>query len=115
MSEIVINILLVEDDEIDVINVKKAFMRVNITNSVYLKSYGVEALSTLHGNSPQPPDVSLEQRLVLLDLNIPKMGRIEFLQELCSNPILTKTPVVVMTRSNQEQHRVKASSLNVTG
>ncbi len=110
MSERVINILLVEDDEVDVMNVKRAFMKVNITNPVYLANNGLEALNMLRG-----PVVPSERRLVLLDLNMPKMGGIEFLQELRSDPILRTTPVVVMTTSNQDRDRVEAYNLNVAG
>lgn len=69
----------------------------------------------LRGNSAQPPDIPLKQRLVLLDLNMPKMGGSEFFQKLRSNPILRTTPVVVMTTSNQEQDRVEAYNLSVVG
>jgi CheY-like chemotaxis protein len=110
MSERVINIILVEDDEVDVMNVKRAFKKVNITNPVYLASNGLEALRMLRS-----PAVPSERRLVLLDLNMPKMGGIEFLQELRSDPILKTTPVVVMTTSNQDQDRVEAYNLNVAG
>jgi CheY-like chemotaxis protein len=110
MSERVINIILVEDDEVDVMNVKRAFKKVNITNPVYLANNGLEALSMLRGSV-----VPLERRLILLDLNMPKMGGIEFLQELRSDAILRTTPVVVMTTSNQDQDRVEAYNLNVAG
>lgn len=44
------------------------------------------------------------------DLKMPKMGGIEFPQELGSDPQLRATPVVVMTISNQVQSRVKAGN-----
>lgn len=110
MSDRVINIILVEDDEVDVMNVKRAFKKVKITNPVYLASNGIEALSMLRG-----PAVPPERRLILLDLNMPKMGGIEFLQELRSDPILKTTPVVVMTASNLDRDRVEAYNLNVAG
>ncbi|MFN6567854.1 response regulator [Dendronalium sp. ChiSLP03b] len=115
MQERVINILLVEDDEVDVMNVKRAFMKVNITNPIYLAGNGLEALNMLRGNNSQPPKVPKERRLVLLDLNMPKMGGIELLQELRSDPQLKATPVVVMTTSNQDRDRVEAYNLNVAG
>ncbi|WP_414565961.1 MULTISPECIES: response regulator [unclassified Anabaena] len=114
MQERVINILLVEDDEVDVMNVKRAFKKVNITNPIYLAGNGIEALKMLGGNG-QPPQIPAQRRLVLLDLNMPKMGGIEFLQKLRSDPQLRTTPVVVMTTSNQDQDRVEAYKLNVAG
>ena len=115
MSERVINILLVEDDEVDVMNVQRAFKKVNITNPLYVATNGVEALAMLRGKNGEQPEVPAQRRLLLLDLNMPKMGGIEFLQELRSDPQLRSTPVVVMTTSNQDRDRVEAYNLNVAG
>ncbi|MGI8501972.1 MAG: response regulator [Hassallia sp.] len=111
----VINILLVEDDEVDVMNVRRAFKKINITNPVYVATNGIEGLSMLRSNNNEPPQVPTARRLILLDLNMPKMGGIEFLLELRSDPKLRPTPVVVMTTSNQDQDRVEAYNLNVAG
>lgn len=110
-----VNILLVEDDEVDVMNVKRAFNKVNIANPIYMASNGLEPLSILRGNHAQFPNFPQEHRLILLDTNMPKMGGIEFWQQLRSDPQLRPTPVVVMTTSNQDQDRVEADNLNVTG
>ncbi|MFQ4144330.1 response regulator [Chlorogloeopsis sp. ULAP02] len=115
MLEKVINILLVEDDEVDVMNVRRAFKKVNITNPLYVAANGIDALAMLRGSEGKPPQVPGQRRLVLLDLNMPKMGGIEFLQELRSDPNLKPTPVVVMTTSNQDKDRVEAYNLNVAG
>ncbi|MBW4667166.1 MAG: response regulator [Cyanomargarita calcarea GSE-NOS-MK-12-04C] len=115
MAEKAINILLVEDDEVDVMNVKRAFRKVNITNPLHIAGNGLEALTMLRGENGQPSVVPKDRRLVLLDLNMPKMGGIEFLMELRADPKLKLTPVVVMTTSNQDQDRVEAYNLNVAG
>ncbi|MGI2902985.1 response regulator [Tolypothrix sp. VBCCA 56010] len=115
MTENVINILLVEDDEVDVMNVQRAFKKINITNPVYVATNGIEALSMLRSSKGEPPQVPAARRLILLDLNMPKMGGIEFLVELRSDPQLKPTPVVVMTTSNQDQDRVEAYNFNVAG
>jgi hypothetical protein len=113
MPEQIINILLVEDDEVDVMNVKRAFKKANIKNPIFTASNGYEALEVLRNISDiqMPP----ERRLVLLDLNMPKMGGIEFLQELRSDKELRATPVVVMTTSNQDKDRLEAYNLNIAG
>jgi hypothetical protein len=110
-----INVLLVEDDEVDVMNVKRAFKKNNITNPLYIATNGVEALTMLRGVDGNPPTVPAQRRLILLDLNMPRMGGIEFLQELRADPDLKSTPVVVLTTSNQDQDRVEAYNLNVAG
>ncbi|TBR60182.1 two-component system response regulator [Westiellopsis prolifica IICB1] len=115
MAPRVINILLVEDDEVDVMNVKRAFKKVNITNPLHVATNGIEALAMLRSQNGEPPEVPYERRLILLDLNMPKMGGIEFLQKLRSDPQLRLTPVIVMTTSNQDKDRVEAYNLNVVG
>ena len=109
------NILLVEDDEMDVMNVQRAFKRNHITNPLYIARNGLEALAMLRGESQAPPGLPLVRRLVLLDLNMPRMGGLEFLQELRADDQLRSTPVVVLTTSNQDLDRIEAYNLNVAG
>ncbi|MEO0458429.1 MAG: response regulator [Cyanobacteria bacterium P01_A01_bin.114] len=107
-----INILLVEDDAVDVMNVQRAFKKSNVTNPLYLASNGLEALELLRSDlNPIPTS----RRLILLDLNMPKMNGIEFLKELREDAELQKIPVIVLTTSDQEQDRVEAYNLNVAG
>jgi CheY-like chemotaxis protein len=109
-----LNILLVEDDEVDVMNVRRAFKKGHITNPLYVAGNGIEALAMLRQNG-HPATVPLDRRLVLLDLNMPKMNGIEFLTELRADPHLKKIPVVVLTTSNEDRDRVSAYDLNVAG
>lgn len=104
-----LHILLVDDDEIDVMNVQRAFERNRITNPVHVAGNGVEALQQLRGGSIGP------RRLVLLDLNMPKMNGIEFLRAVRADPALQSTSVVVLTTSNEERDKVEAYRLNVAG
>ena len=105
-----LNILLVEDDEVDVMNVRRAFQKNHIANPLFVATNGVEALELLRGGS-----VPRERRMVLLDLNMPRMNGIEFLRELRRDPELHVTPVVVLTTSNDERDRIEAYDLNVAG
>jgi CheY-like chemotaxis protein len=114
-DERLINILLVEDDEVDIMNVRRAFKKNNISSPLYVAANGLEALAMLRGNADQAPVVPTTRRLILLDLNMPKMNGIEFLQELRSDPNLRTIPVVILTTSNQDQDRVRAYDLNVAG
>ena len=110
MVEKQLNILLVEDDQVDVMNVKRAFERNRITNPLHVAADGVEGLATLR-NGKFPRD----RRLVLLDLNMPRMNGIEFLREVRRDPALQSTPVVVLTTSNDDRDKVDAYNLNVAG
>lgn len=114
MTEKMVNILLVEDDEVDVMNVRRAFKKNNITNPLHVAGNGAEALEILRASGTSS-DIPRERRLVLLDLNMPRMGGIEFLRELRADPDLRPTPVVVLTTSNEERDRVEAYNLNVAG
>jgi len=105
-----LHILLVEDDQIDQMNVKRAFERNNIMNPLYVAENGVEALAMLRDG--RVPDA---RRLILLDLNMPMMNGIEFLKTLRADEKLGATPVVVLTTSNDEQDKVQAYDLNVAG
>ena len=115
MENRLLNLLLVEDDEVDVMNVKRAFKKHNITNPLFVASNGLEALQMLRGQEEKSSFVPSTRRLILLDLNMPKMGGIEFLKELRSDPELRSTPVIVLTTSNQDKDRVEAYHLNVAG
>jgi CheY-like chemotaxis protein len=105
-----LNILLVEDDEVDVMNVERAFEKANITRPLFRAGDGVEALDFLRSSSSPS-----ERRLVLLDLNMPRMNGIEFLRELRADTHLRRTPVVVLTTSDDEQDKLDAFELNVAG
>jgi CheY-like chemotaxis protein len=111
ITTIMLNILLVEDDEVDVMTVQRAFKKGNISNPLYVANNGIEALAMLRGPSPMPT----ERRIILLDLNMPKMNGLEFLQELRADPAIHQIPVVVLTTSNEERDRVQAYNLNVAG
>ncbi len=108
------NILLVEDDKVDVMNVQRSFKKANITNPLFIANNGLEALEILRNESAliQMP---LSRRLVLLDLNMPKMGGIDFLKALRADPKLKATTVIVLTTSDQERDRIEAFNFNVAG
>lgn len=105
-----LNILLVEDDEVDVMTVKRAFKNNHIMNPLFVAADGIEALEKLRSS-----EVPKGRRLVLLDLNMPRMNGIEFLEELRKDPELAATPVVVLTTSNDDQDKVQAYNMNVAG
>ena len=105
-----VNILLAEDDEVDVMNVRRAFERNHIMNPLYVAGNGIEALEMLRSGG-----VPADRRMVLLDLNMPRMNGIEFLKELRADDALRPLPVVVLTTSDDERDRVEAYNLNVAG
>ena len=110
VAERKLNILLVDDDELDVMNVQRAFRKNNIKHPVYVACDGVEALQMLRdGTVPE------ERRIVLLDLNMPRMSGIEFLREVRADPDLHNISVVILTTSIEDRDRIEAYNLNVAG
>lgn len=105
----IIDILLVEDDIVDVMTVKRAFKEINITNSLSVTGNGEEALEYLKDENNEKPG------LILLDLNMPKMNGIEFLKIIKNNEAHKSIPVVVLTTSKEEQDKLSSYNYSVAG
>ena len=108
-----VNILLVEDDKVDVMAVRRAFKVRKIANPLYIASDGVEALEMLRG-ADSPPLIA-EPLIIILDLNMPRMNGLQFLEELRSDPDLHKLIVFVLTTSKDDQDRSKAYCKHIAG
>jgi len=102
-------ILLVEDDSVDAMTVKRAFKDLKVLNPLVLTTNGEEALQYLRDKSNKKPCV------ILLDLNMPKMDGIEFLKIVKADEVLKKIPVVVLTTSKEESDIVESFKLSVAG
>ena len=68
------SILLVEDDLVDMMSVKRALRDLNVTNPLYHVENGEEALEYLRDDKNPVPAI------ILLDINMPKMNGLEFLE-----------------------------------
>jgi CheY-like chemotaxis protein len=101
-------ILLIEDDQVDAMTVMRSFKDLKITNELVHKINGVEGLDYLNKNQGKHPC------LILLDLNMPRMNGIEFLQKM-KDTEFKKIPVVVLTTSNEEKDKVESFKLGVAG
>lgn len=114
MKDNKISILLVEDDEVDVMNVLRAFKKNHINNPVHVAGNGLEALAKLRGTDGEEK-LNPAPKIILLDINMPKMNGIEFLKELRADPDLHPVSVFVLTTSDEEKDRVAAYDMNVAG
>ncbi len=106
-------ILLIEDDEVDVMNVQRAFKKNSFQNPLYIANNGLEALALLKGDGRQA--LNPVPKIILLDINMPKMGGIEFLQQLRNDKLLRSISVFVLTTSNEDCDKIAAYNLNVAG
>jgi CheY-like chemotaxis protein len=96
------SILLVEDDCVDVMAVKRVFRDLHVTNELVHAENGEEALRYLQDPGHEAPC------LILLDLNMPKMGGLEFLQIVKADPGLQVIPVIVVTTSGEDQDKTRS-------
>ena len=99
-------ILLVEDDRVDIMTVQRALKKNAISNPLHIARTGLEALGMLRGDGYTKLDPT--PGLILLDLNLPKMSGIEFLQEVRSDPELKSLQIIVLTSSNEPRDRKAA-------
>ena len=103
------SILLVEDDRVDCMTIKRALEEVKINNHLDMVSNGEEALAYLLSAENDLPG------LILLDLNMPRMNGIEFLKTVKTHQGLKKIPVVVLTTSMADQDINASFELGAAG
>lgn len=113
MSNLV-HILLVDDDEVDCMNVERAFKKSNIQNPLHIAHDGLEALDMLRGTN-DVDKITPTPRIILLDINMPKMNGLEFLKEIRADKELHNLSVFVMTTSNSDKDKIEAYEYNVAG
>ena len=99
-------VLLVDDDKVDQMSVKRAFKDLNIKNPLEIAQNGEEALASLEKNIPH---------IILLDLNMPKMNGIEFLKIVKSNEKFKLIPIIVLTTSKEQQDKIDSFNFGVSG
>lgn len=101
-------ILLVEDDQVDVLTTRRALRELHVTNPLVVCENGEEGLAYLRG-AADPPCI------VLLDLNMPVMNGIEFLENVKSDERLRRIPTVVLTTSEEQEDKVRTFDLGIAG
>jgi CheY-like chemotaxis protein len=102
-------ILLLEDDSVDAMTVKRALRDLKVTNKLVRATNGEEALEYLRDETNAKPCV------ILLDLNMPKMNGIEFLSIAKADDALRKIPAIVLTTSKDDRDKVDSFKLSVAG
>ena len=102
-------ILLVEDDRVDAMTVKRALRDIHVTNPLAITTNGEEALEYLRDKNNETPGI------ILLDLNMPRRNGIEFLEVAKRDEMLKSIPVIVLTTSKEQQDKVDTYGLGVAG
>ena len=102
-------ILLVEDDQVDIMTIKRAMGDIHLTNRLDVAHNGEEAIEHLRDETKKKPCI------ILLDLNMPKMNGIEFLQVIKNDDYLKNIPVVILTTSKEEKDKISSYNLGIAG
>ena len=100
---------MVEDDSIDAMTVRRAFKDLKLANKLIHRVNGEEALEYLRN-----PDAEI-RCVILLDLNMPRMNGLEFLEEIKKDQTLCRIPVVVLTTSTESCDIDETFSHSVAG
>ena len=113
MTSKTVTFLLVEDDEIDVKVIKRGFKTLKLANPIRVARDGIEAIDILRGTNGHEQIVA--PYLILLDINMPRMNGIEFLQQIRTDEDLKSSIVFMLTTSASDQDRISAYNYNVAG
>lgn len=102
-------ILVVEDDDVDVMTIRRALKEIHVSNPVVRQENGENAIAYLRDKQNAMPCI------ILLDLNMPVMSGIEFLEVIKSDEHLKRIPVVVLTTSKEQEDKVDSFNFSVAG
>ncbi len=91
------SILLIEDDQVDIMTVRRGFKELGVLNPLLVMHNGEEALNYLNNTVKGLPAV------ILLDINMPKMNGHEFLASLNKNTVFNNIPIIMLTSSKEQQ------------
>lgn len=101
-------ILVVDDDQVDIMTIKRALRENDIQNDILTATNGEKAIDVLENESKKP-------NIILLDLNMPKMNGIEFLKVIKRDQRYKNIPVVVLTSSKEMEDIRQSFELGVAG
>jgi two-component system response regulator len=108
MTHIDGTILLVEDNPDDIELTLRAFRKNNIANDMAIVRDGAEALDFLFCRGAYcRRDIADQPRLILLDLNLPKLDGLQVLERLRADERTRLVPVVILTSSKEEQDMIR--------
>jgi len=108
-----LNIVLVEDDDVAAESVMRSFRQAGIPFPV---TWVEDGLAALHLLRDQHPELRAPRpRLILLDLNMPRMNGFEFLETVRADPALRNEVVFVLTTSNEDADRNRAYDEHIAG
>jgi len=107
------NVLFVDDDDVDIQSVQREIQKFKVAVHLEIAKDGIEALNKLMGT--QGEKKIQRPQLILLDINMPRMGGIEFLKKLQSEPEFNDIKVYLLTTAYTTHDKIATKGLNVAG
>ncbi len=102
-------ILIIDDDDVDVMTIRRALKELHVSNPVNRAQHGEAALAHLRDAASERPCI------ILLDLNMPIMNGLEFLQNIKGDPEFKSIPVIMLTTSDEQKDKFRSFDLGVAG
>ncbi|MBY0487422.1 MAG: response regulator [Flavobacteriaceae bacterium] len=103
-----LNILLIEDDTIEVMKFNRVLHKLDLNHKIIEANNGEEALTILKDKIVIPD-------IIILDLNMPKINGIEFLQILKADDYLKYIPAIILTTSNNHKDVLECYKIGIAG
>ncbi len=104
-----VTLFLIEDDDVEAIMIEREFSKQRIANPIIRACDGMEALEMLRNDEVSSPYV------ILLDLSMPRMNGLEFLEEIRSDPDLSDSVIFVLTTSKDEEDITASYQKHIAG
>lgn len=103
-----LNILLIEDDTIEIMKFNRVLSTLGLNHKIIEANNGEEALEILKVKDIVPD-------IIILDLNMPKINGIEFLQILKKDEYLRYIPAIILTTSNNHRDVLECYKIGIAG
>lgn len=116
MRPVTFEILLVEDNDMDAILVKKNLEKIGLAEKLMRVHDGAEAIDFIFARGKyRQRDANKIPKLILLDMNLPGVHGLQVLENIRRNPATSSIPVIVLTISREDEIKLKSKALGISG